>query len=82
MEAKYITNKGILPPQLVSEMRDAFSRSEKFLDLEKDDVPKIEQSDIPKEKFQNLIHEEHELFQNLLQKLGNTKSVHQTMTNA
>lgn len=82
MEAKYTTNKGILPPQLVNEMRDAFSRSEEFLDLEKGDVPKIEQKEIPQEPFQNLTQEENTLLQNLLQKLGNAKSVQQTTTNA
>ena len=34
MEAKYTTNKGLLPDTLVQEMRDAFMRSEEFLDLE------------------------------------------------
>jgi hypothetical protein len=35
IEAKYTTNKGILPKILLDEMRDAFKRSEEFLDLEK-----------------------------------------------
>ena len=82
MEAKYTTNKGILPQLLIDEMRDAFARSEEFLDLEKGDVPKIERQEIPKENFQNLTQEENALLQNLLQKLGNTKSVQQTTTNA
>lgn len=34
IEAKYTTNKGILPDTLLNEMRDAFRRSEEFLDLE------------------------------------------------
>ncbi|MDE1763517.1 MAG: hypothetical protein KGH88_04640 [Thaumarchaeota archaeon] len=34
IEAKYTTNKGILPIALVDEMREAFKRSEEFLDLE------------------------------------------------
>jgi len=34
MEAKYTTNKGVLPEILLDEMRDAFARSEEFLDLE------------------------------------------------
>lgn len=70
MEAKYTTNKGILPQLLIDEMRDAFSRSEEFLDLEKGDVSKIEQKEISTEKFQNLTQEENELLQNLLQKLN------------
>lgn len=36
MEAKYTTNKGILPEMLVREMRESFKRSEDLLDL---DVP-------------------------------------------
>lgn len=82
MEAKYTTNKGILPQLLIDEMRNAFSRSEEFLDLEKGDLPKIEQKEIPQETFQNLTQEENTLLQNLLQKLGNAKSVQQTTTNA
>ncbi len=35
-------------------MRDAFSRSEEFLDLEKGNVPKIDQKEILQETFQNL----------------------------
>lgn len=81
MEAKYTTNKGILPQLLIDEMRNAFSRSEEFLDLEKRDLPKIEQKEISKEKFQNLTQEENELLQNLLQKL-NAESVQQATTNA
>ncbi len=81
MESKYTTNKGILPQLLIDEMRNAFSRSEEFLDLEKGDVPKIEQKEISKEKFQNLTQEENELLQNLLQKL-NAEIVQQTTTNA
>ena len=34
MEAKYTTNKGMLPVALVEEMRQAFRRSEELLDLE------------------------------------------------
>lgn len=34
IEAKYTTNKSILSDALVSEMREAFERSEEFLDLE------------------------------------------------
>jgi hypothetical protein len=71
MEAKYTTNKGILPDSLISEMRDAFSRSEEFLDLEKGEIPPLEkQKDISKEKLGNLTQEEIELLQKLLQKIG------------
>ncbi|MFN3653759.1 MAG: hypothetical protein ACK4TO_00335 [Candidatus Nitrosotenuis sp.] len=34
MEARYTTNKGILPDALITEMKNAFLRSEEFLDLE------------------------------------------------
>ncbi len=34
IEAKYTTNKDVLPEALINEMREAFKRSEEFLDLE------------------------------------------------
>ena len=34
MEARYTTNKGMLPEMLAQEMRESFARSEEFLDLE------------------------------------------------
>ena len=34
IEAKYTTNKGVLPETLIGEMREAFKRSEQLLDLE------------------------------------------------
>ena len=34
MEARYTTNKGMLPEMLAAEMRESFARSEEFLDLE------------------------------------------------
>ena len=75
MEAKYTTNKGILPDLLISEMRDAFSRSEEFLDLEKGQIPSLEkQKDISKEKLPNLTQEELGLLQKLLQKIGDKKA--------
>ncbi|MGI0070415.1 MAG: hypothetical protein ACREAN_09215 [Nitrosopumilaceae archaeon] len=75
MEAKYTTNKGILPDLLISEMRDAFSRSEEFLDLEKGKIlPPEKQKEIPKEKLQNLTEEEISLLQKLLQKIGENKA--------
>jgi len=42
MEARYTTNKGVLPDVLVSEMRDAFGRSEEHLDQTEPD-PVLEQ---------------------------------------
>ncbi|MGB6463476.1 MAG: hypothetical protein WBF38_04545 [Nitrosotalea sp.] len=83
MEAKYTTNKGILPEMLIDEMREAFSRSEEFLDLEKGKVLQPEeQKEIPKEKLQNLTQEEFAMLQNLLEKLNNPKPVQETTTNA
>jgi hypothetical protein len=74
MEAKYTTNKGILPEMLIDEMRKAFRRSEEFLDLEKGEVPPLEkQKEISKEKLGNLTQEEIELLQKLLQKIGDKK---------
>src|SRR2546426_12788668 len=52
IEAKYTTNKGILPEVLVNEMREAFKRSEEFLDLEiTDEDPLFKQ----KEQLRNEI---------------------------
>jgi len=34
IEAKYTTNKGMLPETLIQEMQNAFKRSEEFLDLD------------------------------------------------
>jgi len=34
MEARYTTNKGVLSNVLIKEMRNAFKRSEEFLDLD------------------------------------------------
>ncbi len=52
MEAKYTTNKGILPESLVKEMREAFARCEEFLDLEtRQEDPLLKQ----KEELHNLI---------------------------
>ena len=68
MEARYTTNKGILPDLLVSEMRDAFSRSEEFLDLEKNNIEK--QKEIAPEKFGNLTQEEMAMLQKLLEKMN------------
>jgi len=34
IEAKYTTNKSVLPTSLINEMKEAFKRSEEFLDLE------------------------------------------------
>lgn len=46
MEARYTTNKGILPDALVDEMKSAFKRSQEFLDLESN-TPLIQEMQIP-----------------------------------
>ncbi|HJW19999.1 MAG TPA: site-specific integrase [Candidatus Nitrosotalea sp.] len=81
IEAKYTTNKGILPDALIKEMRNAYSRSEEFLDLEKGEVQSLEQK-LEKEKTENLTAEERVLLQNLLKKLDNPKPVQETTTSA
>lgn len=48
IEGKYTTNKGILPDDLIEEMRDAYRSSEEFLDLEK----KEEKSIVEKQREQ------------------------------
>jgi hypothetical protein len=47
IESKYTTNKGILPDTLIEEMRQAFKRSEEFLDLEmqRNDTAKKEEKE-------------------------------------
>lgn len=46
IEAKYTTNKSILPEALVTEMKEAFKRCEEFLDLEvKEEDPLLKQKE-------------------------------------
>ncbi len=46
IEAVYTTNKGRLPEALLTEMREAFKRSEEFLDLEvRTEDPLLKQKD-------------------------------------
>ena len=77
IEAKYTTNKGILPKILLDEMRDAFKRSEEFLDLEKaTEDPLEKQKEEVRTKLETMRPEELakvlELFSNLND--GNTSS--------
>ncbi len=72
MEAKYTTNKGLLPDTLIQEMRDAFIRSQEFLDLESQ--KKIENmtvettaNDLMKNAIQNATPEDLGKMQELLQ---------------
>ena len=43
IEAKYTTNKRVLLEALIREMREAFKRSEEFLDLEIKEDPLLKQ---------------------------------------
>ncbi len=44
IEAKYTTNKGVIPESLLNEMQEAFRRCEEFLDLEiKEEDPLLKQ---------------------------------------
>ena len=72
MEAKYTTNKGILPQTLIDEMRDAFSRSEGFLDLEKGEIPAPEK--VSEKNMGKLTPAELEQLQKLLQKIRGSEA--------
>ena len=77
IEAKYTTNKGMLPKILTDEMRDAFKRSEEFLDLEKSSEDPLEkQKEEAKTKIETMKPDELakvlELFSSLND--GNTSS--------
>lgn len=70
IEAKYTTNKGVLPSSLINEMREAFRRSQEFLDLEKgeDDPLEKEREDV-KTKIEKMSHNELAKVQELLQNI-------------
>lgn len=71
MESKYTTNKGILPEILVKEMREAFKRSEEFLDLEvKTTNPILEQKQDMHETIQNATPDELGQMLEMCQKLN------------
>ncbi len=59
IEAKYTTNKGILPEVLVTEMREAFKRCEELLDLElSTEDPMLKQKEVIQDTIQNATPEE------------------------
>ena len=59
MEARYTTNKGMLPEILVREMRDAFKRSEELLDLEtSNEDPILEQKEVMQQTIRDATPEE------------------------
>ena len=57
MEARYTTNKGLLPEMLTSEMHDAFARSEEFLDLENSDTAQDAVREQRREEMQHAIND-------------------------
>lgn len=60
MSARYTTNKGILPEQLLSSMKESFLKCQEFLDLEKNiEMQKDEKTKIKvKESVENLSSDE------------------------
>ena len=76
IEAKYTTNKGILPKILQDEMREAFKRSQDFLDLEKSSEDPLEkQKDLAKSKIESMNTEQLAQVLELLEiRGGNTSS--------
>lgn len=70
IESKYTTNKGVLPEALIKEMREAFKRSEEFLDLEVTaEDPILKQKEMAQEIIQHATPEQLgkvlEMFQTL-----------------
>lgn len=76
IEAKYTTNKGVLPKALIDEMRDAFKRSEEFLDRDKVAEDPIEQKrDEMKTKLDTMTQDELAQMQKLLEEMTTAKPV-------
>lgn len=83
IEAKYTTNKGVLTEALVNEMRDAFMRSEEFLDLDKIAEDPIEKKrDEVKTKLETMTQDELAQVQELLQKITTAKHVQAESVNS
>ena len=61
IEAKYTTNKSILPKILMDEMRESFRRSQEFLDLEINQEHNEEKTNhqrvVTSEEFENIVAE-------------------------
>jgi len=71
IEAKYTTNKGVLPDELLNEMREAFKRSEVFLDLElREEDPLIKRKDQMQKAIAMATPEQLGQMQEMFQKLG------------
>lgn len=77
IEARYTTNKGILPESLTNEMREAFKRSEEFLDLEvKEEDPFLKRKEEIKTTIDKATPEQMQQILQLLQStcIGCSKS--------
>ncbi len=75
IEAVYTTNKGILPQSLITEMRDAFKRSEELLDIEISQEDPIEaKKEEVKEKIEKMTPQQLAQVQELLSVLDNGKT--------
>ncbi len=71
IESKYTTNKGVLPVALVNEMREAFKRSEEFLDLEvKEEDPLLKQKEEVQDAIGKATPEQLGKMQEMLQSMG------------
>lgn len=71
IEAKYTTNKGVLPEALINEMREAFKRSEEFLDLEgQSEDPLIKQKEQIQAAVNKATPEQLGRMQEVLRSLG------------
>ncbi len=76
MEARYTTNKSILPKALVDEMKSSFLRCQEFLDLEQEHVDTLEEQikDEVKEGVEKLSKDELAEVQECLRNLKHCKS--------
>jgi len=71
IEAKYTTNKGILSIALINEMKEAFNRSEEFLDLEiKKEDPLIQRKEQLQHAIEGATPEQLGKMQEMFQLLG------------
>lgn len=71
IEAKYTTNKGVLPEELLNEMREAFRRSEVFLDLElREEDPLLKQKEQVQKAVAMATPDQLGQMQEMLQNLG------------
>lgn len=73
IEARYTTNKNILPKSLVDEMREAFKRCEEFLDLDmKQEDPLLRQREVAKDALSKATPEQMQVMLKILS-VGNTQ---------